>query len=400
MKTYEVAVIGAGWAGLSASFMLAQKGLGHIVLERGRVGDTWRKQRWASFHMNTPNVLTVLPGDRYEGPAPEGFMSGEDFISMLESYVKRHSLPVRGNTTVVDVSPAEGHFEIRTYDDTMRADALVVATGNLNISVRPAISERLPSSVLQLDGADYRDPASVPDGAILVVGCGDTGGQIAEELARAGRRVFLSTGRNGRVPRRYRGRDIFLWMSESQLNRRPRQPGASRALVGRTGTLSLQSLSALGVTLVGRARNVSPSGSILFDDSLAESAAFADDLSQGLKSAIDEYITREGIEAPAAEPDPGETVPARFPDPPITKLDLISEGIRTVIWATGLTGNFSWLNVPGAIDNEGRPLQERSLSVPGVYFIGLDNPEAQRSGTVLAAGHEAERIVNHLASAR
>jgi putative flavoprotein involved in K+ transport len=258
------------------------------------------------------------------------------------------------------------------------------------------MASKLPASIHQIDGAEYRYPEGLPDGGVMVVGCGDTGGQVAEELVLTGRRVYLSTGRNGRIPRRYRGRDIFLWMSESKLNTRPRQPGANRALVGRDHTITLQSLSARGVALLGRIRDVSGSGRVFLEDSLTESATFADELSAGVKSAIDDYIRREGIAAPDAEPDPEETIASRFPDPPILELDLNAAGITTVIWATGFRGNFDWLKVPGAVDDDGNPIQEKSVSVPGVYFAGLDSQEALRSGTVLVAGLEAERIVQHL----
>ena len=397
MEHWEIIVIGAGWAGLSASYALKQSGLRHVVLERGRIGETWRTQRWASFHMNTPNALTVLPGDRYEGADPEGFLQCDEFIEMMEGYARRHDLPIREETKVQEVRPADGGFRIRTAEGTLHADALVVASGNLNVTRRPAMASRLPPSILQMDGLSYRRPELLPDGAVMVVGCGDTGGQITEELIEAGRTVFLSTGRNGRIPRRYRGRDIFLWMSDSKLNRNPRLPGTvGRALVGRKRTISLQSLSALGVVLVGRVRDVSASGTLLFEDSLAESVAYADETSERLKSKIDEYIARAGIDAPDAQPDPDETAAHEFPDPPILELGLIENGIGSVIWATGVTGDFSWLKVPGTTNANGDPVQDKSVSVPGVFFAGLDSKESQRAGTVLNAALEAERIARHL----
>ncbi len=348
--------------------------------------------------MNTPNVMTVLPGDRYKGPDPEGYMTRDAFVSMVETYRQRHGLPVREGVTVLSVRPANGGFEVDTSAGKVTARAIVAATGNLNIPRRPQMAGQLPVSINQMDGSDYRSPDSLPPGAILVVGCGNSGGQIAEDLARAGRRVFLSTGRNGRVPRRYRGRDIFLWLTDTGRMGKPRTTASGRGLIGATHTISLQSLSAEGVTLVGRLRHVSPDGRIAFDDSLAASAAFGDEMSAMLKAEIDDYIARNGIDAPEAVPDPAETAAPRFPEPPILEIDMVRDGIATVIWSTGFTGDFGWLKVPGAVDDNGAPIREEGKSVPGVYFAGLDSLDSLRAGTVLAAQEEAERIVGQISA--
>ncbi len=397
MDHYDVVVVGAGWAGLSVSYELTRAEFNHIVVERGSIGETWRTQRWESFHMNTPNVLTVLPGDQYEGLEPEGFMSCQAFIEMLENYADRWRLPVQKRTVVEDICRFGKEFYVKSTSGTVAADNIVIATGNLNVPRIPEIASKLPSSIHQIHGVEYTMADALPKGAVAVVGCGDTGGQIAEELMEEGRRVYLSTGRNGRVPRRYRGRDFFIWMSQSMLNRNPRPPGnAGRALIGRKRTITLQSLSAKGVTVVGRVRDATASGKLLFDDTLADSARHADETSAGVKEKIDAYIEREGINAPQADDDLEETVSPNFPDPPILELDLVSDGVSSVIWATGLCGNFDWLNVPGTVDADGQPIHENSLSAPGVYFIGLDSKESQRSGTVLGASVEAARIVEHI----
>ncbi|NKB54544.1 MAG: SidA/IucD/PvdA family monooxygenase [Rhizobiaceae bacterium] len=400
MDHYEVVVIGGGWAGLSVSHALQQASLRHVVFERGRIGESWRTQRWSSFHMNTPNALTVLPGDLYEGPEPEGFMKCSEFILMLEDYASRNRLPLNDQTDVMEVRTTEGQFEVQTSKGSVTADALVIASGNLNVPKIPDIASKLPPSILQLHGIEYHQPEALPDGAVMVVGCGDTGGQIAEELMLAGRQVYLSTGRNGRVPRRYRGHDFFHWMSDSKLNQKPRPPGnAGRALVGRTRTISLQSLSSSGVVL-GRVRDASSSGALHFENSLADSIRYADETSAGVKEKIDDYIKREGIAAPIAEDDPDETITPDLPKPPLKELDLIANGVGTVIWATGLKGNFDWLKVPGTIDSDGEPIHDKSVSAPGVFFAGLDSAESQRAGTVLVAAFEAERIIGHLTARR
>lgn len=396
----DVAVIGAGWAGIGVSRGLQAAGLSHIVYERSRICETWRSQRWKSFHMNTPNVLTVMPGDRYGGDDPEGYMTRDDFVRMVEDYAQRHQLPIRENTTVSSVSPTGDSFEIVSSAGRVICRNLVVATGNLNVPRRPPLASALPATLNQIDVSDYRDAQSLPPGAILVVGCGNSGGQIAEDLVQNGRSVFLSTGRNGRVPRRYRNRDIFLWLTDTGRMARPRNSSSGRGLIGATHTISLQSLSAQGITLLGRLRDVLPDGTLTFDDSLADSVAYGDQMSQELRREIDDYIEKTDLKAPPAVPDAAETVAPRFPDPPILRLDLAEAGITTVLWSTGFTGDFSWLAVPGALDARGDPAQEKGLSVPGVYFAGLDTQESLMAGTVLAVGQETARIVDHILANR
>ncbi len=327
----DVVVIGAGWAGVSVSYALKRDGLRHAVFERDRICETWRTQRWSSFRMNTPNLLTVLPGDRYEGDDPEGYMTRDAFVAMVVDYARRHDLPVREGTRVIEVSPLDAHFSIRTASGQFAARFVVVASGNLNIPKRPKVASRLPSSTKQIDGSDYRDAASLEEGAILVIGCGNSGGQIAEDLAQSGRRVFLSTGRNGRVPRTHRNRDIILWLTDTGRMAKPRETSSGRGLIEATHTISLQSLSAMGVTLLGRLDDATAEGKLTFSDSLAESAAYGDRMSEALRHEIDVYIARSGIVAPEPLPDPAETVPPRFPTPPIRELDLLAEGITTVI---------------------------------------------------------------------
>lgn len=397
---HDVIIVGAGWAGLSVSYSLARVGIKHVILERNRICETWRSQRWDSFRMNTPNVMTVLPGDQYDGGDPEGYMSRDEFVAMLEDYARRNALPVRDHTNVENVRQVSGGFEVRTSFAVLHAGCVVVATGNLNVAIRPGIANRLPTTVGQIDGTDYRSAAALRPGAILVVGCGNTGGQIAEELVQQGRKVFLSTGRNGRVPRTYRGRDIFLWLTDTGRMAKPRTTASGRGLIGATHTISLQSLSAQGVVMLGRLQGCTPDGRLSFDDTLADSAAYGDEMSATLRREIDDYIFAGSLDAAVAAPDPAEVVSPCFPDPPIREIDLAAEDITTVIWAVGLRGDFSWLQVPGALDANGNPVQRECVSVPGIYFAGLDSLASLRAGTVLAAGEEASRIVEHIAANR
>lgn len=395
-QRHEVTVIGAGWAGASVSYALKNVGIDHVVLERNRICETWRTQRWDSFRMNTPNVLTVLPGDSYIGEEPEGYMTRDDFVEMVEGYVRRNELPVRQNTEVESVLPSEGGFLVRTSSGTMQADHVVIATGNLNVPKWPDLASQFPASIHRMDGTDYRSASALPPGAVLVIGCGNTGGQIAEELARDGRVVFLSTGRNGRVPRTYRGRDIFLWLTDNGRMGKPRTTASGRGLIGATHTISLQSLSAQGVTILGRLDDCSPEGILTFDDTVLGSAIYGDEISAILRQEIDDYIDQNALEVETASPDPAEIVAPLFPTPPIREVSLEAEGIATVIWAVGLRGNFDWLEVPGALDANGDPIEDGGISVPGIYFAGLDSLASLRAGTVLAAGEDAARVANHI----
>jgi putative flavoprotein involved in K+ transport len=403
----DALVIGAGWAGLGASHALTQAGLRHRILERARIGETWRTQRWDSFRMNTPNVQTVMPGDRYNGPDPEGVLTRDEFVALLEDFAERNRLPVEPDTPVTDLARSQenGAYRLTTPRGTMQARNVVIASGNLNCPQRPAWAAALPLGLHQIDASDYRSAAALHAGAILVVGSGQSGGQIAEDLAQAGRAVFLATSQVGRARRRYRGRDIMIWLVQCGLFDISRkdfmQPSgriAPRPLFGALHTISLQSLSAQGVVLLGRFTGVERDGQLAFADDLKEHIRFADEASAHMTRQIDEYIVRAGIDAPVAEPDPAETVAPRLPSPPIRSLDVTECGITTVIWCTGFKGDFGWVRLPGVLDAQGQPVHEDGVaSLPGVYFAGLDFATTRKSGTILAIAKESARLVEHIA---
>lgn len=400
----DVVVIGAGWAGLSISQRLSVAGVPHLVLERGRIGETWRSQRWDTFHFNLPRVLTVMPGDRYEGTDPERAMSRDEFVAMLESYAFRHSLPVHHDEAVIEVTlAAAGNYLVRTPQRTLRAGNVVVASGSLNRAKRPVLSRQISQDISQIDASDYRSASVLEPGAVLVVGSGQSGGQIAKDLADAGRQVFLATSRNGRIPLRYRGRHMALWAVDGGLLDVRRESfvlpsGAvpARALQGALETLSLQSLGALGVVLLGKVG--SAQGTVLsFSTDVAENVRFADEASAALRRRVNDYIEQAGIQAPAAIDDPAEVVPAKLPSPPITSLDLKDSGIGTIIWCTGFDGDFSWLRIIGAIGEDQQPLHLDGIgAVSGLYFPGLDFASTRKSGTILAAAEESLRMVAHI----
>ena len=402
----DAVVVGAGWAGLGVSHSLARRGLRHSILERGRIGETWRTQRWDSFRMNTPNVQTVMPGDSYDGTDPFGALTRNQFVALLEDFTKRNGLPVEPDTTVTELAGGQenGEYRLTTSRGTLLARNVVIASGNMNCPVRPPWAAALPPSLRQIDASDYRSAAHLPAGGVLVVGSGQSGAQIADELVEAGRTVFLATGQVGRLSRRYRGRDIVIWLVESgflDVRREEiiRLTGRipARGLLGAEYTLSLQALSARGIVLLGRFTGAEEGGRLLFADDLEAHVRFADEASTNVKRYIDEYISRSGIDAPVSEPDPAETVTAQLPNPTVRSLGVAESGITTLVWCTGFRGDFSWVNLPGVLDSQGQPIHADGVAaLPGIYFAGLDFASTRKSGTILAIAEEAHRLVEHI----
>ncbi|WP_114945238.1 NAD(P)-binding domain-containing protein [Microvirga calopogonii] len=409
IECFDVAVIGAGWAGLGVSYYLAQAGLRHCVLECSRIGETWRTQRWDTFRLNTPNWASMMPGDRYDGPDPDGFMTRDAFVALLEDFAARNHLPVETQTPVsaLTFDGEQDRFRLETRSGVRWARNVVIASGSLNRPRRPKVATGLPAGLLQLDASDYRNPASLPAGAVLVVGSAQCGGQIAEDLVQAGRRVFLATGRVGRGARRYRGHDIVFWFTRSGLFDLPRKEFVDasgyimgRPLLGAGRTLSLQSLSAQGVVLLGRLVGIED-GSLTFAGDLEENLRFGDEVSKRIKRSIDAYITSEDIDAPASDDDPAETIAAHLPDPPILSLDPAEAGIASLIWCTGFEGEFGWVQVPGVLDSRGQPVHEEGVTAqPGLYFAGLDFGSTRNSGTLLSLAKEGQQLVSHLLTRR
>jgi len=398
----DAAVVGAGWAGLGVSCGLTQRGVSHQVLERARIAETWRTQRWDSFHINTPNSLTVMPGDRYLGSDADGAMSCREFVALLSDYAARHSLPVRQETPVTELSvDRDGLYSITVPKGILRSRNVVIASGDQNVPRRPPFSVTLPQHIHQMDASDYRNATALVTGAVLVVGGAQSGGQIAEDIAEQGREVYLATSRVGRLPRSYRGSHTADWMVRVGLIDVPRediimQQGGlyARPLQGARHTISLQSLSAQGVTLLGRFAGFA-NGVFNFAEDVDDNVRFADEGSATLRGKIDDFIKRNNINAPEAEPDPAEVVAPRLPHPRIASLDPDRVGITTVIWCTGFRGDFSWVRVPGVIDEHGTPIHKNGVApVAGMYFAGLDFAVSRRSGTILAIDEEANRFGN------
>ena len=416
MTELDAVIVGAGQTGLGVSYFLQRDDRKHIVFEQGQIGESWLSQRWDSFRLNTPNFMNVLPGLPYDGPEPDGFWSRDEYVAYLRHYVDHWRLPVRTRVTVVSVEQANGDecFIVRTTTDgqaeePVSARSIVIACGMQRTLKFPPTRSRIPHDILQLHTADYRSPAALPPGAVLVVGGAQSGCQIAEELLLSGRTVYLSTSRVGRVPRRYRGRDILEWwidmkflnvtyasLEDKSIARAP-QPQASG--IGRYGhTLSLQHLARQGAVILGRLLDVD-AGALVLGDDAAANVRYADEFSQRQKSNIDAYLARAGITLPPLEDDPADA-----PDPeaacisPLRRLNLADAKVRTVIWATGFGGDFSWIHLP-AFDAEGKPLHQQGVaSVRGLYFIGFPWLRSRKSGIIYGIEADAQYIAAALAT--
>lgn len=402
----ETVVVGAGHAGVAASWALAEEGLEHVVLEQGRVGETWRTDRWRTFRLNTCRWMSRLPGQALADAERDGFDTAEEFAAALAGYARDRGLPVRTGTGAASVAPSDGGFVVQTADEAYAARNVIVASGFQKLPLRPAAAASLSARVLQLDTATYREPAALPDGGVLVAGGGQSGAQIAEDLARSGRRVVLATSRVGRIPRRYRGRDALAWWTESGFyDRRPgdvpeavlrmRQPLLSGNDDGHT--LSLQLLSSLGVVLAGRIEAVSGE-EVRFDGSAARNAAFADQVSAELRGDIDAHIARCGIDAPPAGDDPADRpMPGLGRDAP-GELRLDRDGIGAVIWCCGMQPHLAALaplGLDGGVDHVDGVAAE-----PGLYLIGAPWLATRKSGIIWGAPDDAARIAAHIAGRR
>ena len=408
--TLDLIIVGAGHAGLAASQVAAAAGLEHVVLERGEIGESWRSQRWKSFTLNTPNVLNRLPGSAPGGEDLDAFEGRDAWVARLEGYARRHSLPVRTRMPVTAVERADGGFGVATEAETFFGRTVVIASGAINVPKVPSAGASLDPRIERWSTASYREPAQLPDGPVLIVGSGQSGVQIAEDLLDAGRAVYLATGRVGRAPRRLRGRDTLVWLRESGwMDERPSdlpdpgmrfwaQPQISG--VGPLGhTVSLQSLAARGVTLLGHLESTDGHRARFAAD-LPTHIAFADEFARRIRERVDEHIERRGIDAPPSGPDPADEPvadPTRFTAP--TELDLADRGIRTVIFSTGFGADFSWLRLP-VCDARGTPIHAAGRSpVDGLWFLGLPWLRTRKSGIIFGALEEGTAVVGEVVAA-
>ena len=397
----DTLVIGAGQAGLGVSRELRARGVEHLVLERGRIGETWRSQRWDSFALNTPAWMNRLPGDA-PPDRPDDFVSAPQFVMDLQRYAFRQRLPIREGVSVHALARHPDGLRVQTDDGAFDARAVVLASGGTCVPRVPAIGDGLSPSVLQVHTADYRTPDALPAGGVLVVGGGQSGVQIAEDLLRAGRQVHLATSAVGRMPRRYRGRDSFAWLADDGFfDETPDRamPGPSPQISGAAGghTLSYQHLCGLGAVLVGGVAGMSGER-VTFRDDLARNIRFADEASETFRSRIDAHIARVGAAAPDPEPDPADTPWDRrvLPSSP-RRLHLGRAGIRTVIWATGFSPATSFVRAP-VLDERGKVLhRDGATALPGLFVVGQTWLRTRRSGTVYGVTADAPHVAGMVA---
>jgi putative flavoprotein involved in K+ transport len=415
MTTLDTVIVGAGQAGLGVSYFLQRDGRKHVVFERGRIGESWLSQRWDSFRLNTPNSMNVLPGLPYDGPEPDGFWRRDELVHYFQRYVEHFQLPVRTGVTVLSVERAEDEerFLIKTRiaghaEVPVLSRSIVIACGIQRTPKSPPTRSRIPHNVTQLHTANYRSPTALPPGAIVIVGGGQSGCQVAEELLSAGRTVYLCTSKVGRAPRRYRGRDLLEWWVDMKLcdvtfasledKSISRATPAQVSGVGRYGhTVSLQQLARQGAVILGRLLDVE-TGTLVLSDEGAAHVRYADAFSQRLKDDIDAYLARAGITPPPLENDPADV-----PDPlaecvsPLRRLNLREAKVSTVIWATGFTADFSWIHLP-VLDANGKPIHQRGISpLRGLYFIGFPWLSSRKSGIIYGIEEDAHYIAGAIA---
>jgi putative flavoprotein involved in K+ transport len=395
MEHVRVAVVGAGQAGLAVSRELSGRGVEHVVLERGRVAQTWR-DRWESFCLVTPNWTVQLPGGVYDGSDPDGFMVRDEVVAHLERYAA--DAPVREGVDVASVEPGE-RLLLRTSEGELGADSVVVATGTYRRPHLPAAAASLPADLLRLTADDYRSPAAFPDGAVLVVGSGQSGCQIAEELHEAGRDVVLSCGRAPWFPRRPGGRDLMWWAQQSgfldltfeSLPAPEARLFANVLSSGRDGghDLHLRVLRDEGVTLAGRFLGAD-GGRARFADDLGTSVAWGDDRYRDLVRLCEPVAREHGLDGVLDEPEPFDAA-----SPESFELDRLG----AVVFTSGFRPDYaSWLP-PGAFDELGFPLQRdgESTVVPGLYFLGVHFMRKRKSSLLLGVGEDAAIVAERIA---
>lgn len=399
---HRVVIIGAGQAGLSVSYFLTRAGIAHVVLDKGGVGHAWR-ERWDSFSLVTPNWTINLPGRPYHGDDPDGFMARDAFVDYMQRWAEGFDAPVTSGVVVSGVARDADGFALDTSDGRVTAEAVVVATATHQQPKIPAVAEKLPAELAQMHAQSYKNPAQLAKGAVLVVGSGQTGCQIVEDLLRAGRKVYLSVGRAGRLPRRYRGRDCIAWQRDlGLLDRTPemldgpaQRFAADPHVSGRDGgaTISLHDFHRRGVVLLGRLDGAD-GDTLRFDDTLQGEIRFADDYAARFLASIDDLIARDGLNVPPATDDELYGG-AQADDPPLADprtLDVAQCDISTVIWATGFAFDFSWIDCP-VTDGFGYPeTRAGATGVDGLYFCGLNWMTKRKSGILYGVAEDAEHV--------
>jgi len=401
---HDTVIIGGGQAGLAMSYHLRQRGREHIILERHRVAERWRTERWDSLRFQLPNSWLELPGKSYAGSDPDGFVHHSDVLRFIVDYAAEIAAPVRTGVEVTNLSRDEsnGDYALETSDGQIHAQHVVIATGPFQRSLIPDCSRAVPSSIYQTDAVHYRNPASLPPGAVLIAGSGNSGCQIADELLQGGRRVFLAIGRHRRVPRRYRGKDVIWWYEnlgrfDVNIDTFPSRTYPPTIIItGVNGGYDLdpRRLGHAGVTLLGRMLGIAD-GALALADDVDQLLAAADKSCAGFIEEAEALATTKSMSSELQPKDePAPLPPLRFDG--IRKLNLREENIGTIIWANGYGYNFDWLKLP-IIDANGAPIQQRGVTAcPGVYFLGLHWMHTFRSAILSFVGRDASYLAGHM----
>ncbi|MCG4454165.1 NAD(P)/FAD-dependent oxidoreductase [Pseudomonas sp. MMS21-TM103] len=402
----DTLVIGAGQAGVAMSEHLSKLGVPHLVLERQRIAEAWRTGRWDSLVANGPAWHDRFPGLEFDDLDPDAFAPKERVAAYFEAYARKFNAPIRTGVEVKSVlrNAKRPGFTIETSEGVIQANRVVAATGPFQRPVIPPIAPR-DERLLQIHSAEYRNPQQLPEGAVLVVGAGSSGAQIAEELQRAGKQVYLSVGAHDRPPRAYRNRDFCWWLGVlGEWDAEAAQPGKEHVTIAVSGarggqTVDFRRLAQEGMQLVGLTKAFE-NGVVSFQADLADNLARGDENYLALLDAADAYIARNGLDLPL-EP----AARATFPDPaclttPILELNLAEAGISSIIWATGFAVDYSWLQVD-AFDAKGKPQHQRGVSSePGVYFVGLPWLSRRGSSFIWGVWHDAKHVAGHIATQR
>ena len=400
---HSVAVIGGGQAGLSISWYLKRAGIDHVVFEKERAGHAWRAERWDTFCLVTPNWQCQLPGFPYEGDDPNGFMVRHEIVDYMDRFVASFGPPLREGVMVKSLKRNPHHgFTLETSDGVHVADQVVIAAGGYQIPIVPRCAERLPADIAHIHSSAYRNPAQLPEGAVLVVGSGQSGCQIAEDLHLAGRKLHLCVGDAPRVARRYRGKDVVEWLHlmgyyDLPVHEHPLREGVrdktNHYVTGRDGgrDIDLRRHALDGMELYGRLLDVT--GNILVcDDDLAQCLDQADQVSESIKTSIDNFIARKNIAAPEeARYSPVWTPPRERPE-----LDYRAAGITSIVWCIGFRTDYSWVDLP-VFNGRVQPVHVRGVaSIPGVYFLGLPWLYTWGSGRFSGVARDAAYLAEHI----
>lgn len=403
VETVETLIIGGGQAGLAVSEHLSKRGAPHLIVERHRIAERWRSERWDSLVANGPAWHDRFPSLSFADIDPNSFATKDRIVEYFEAHARQIAAPVRCGVDVREVvSKADGTgFRAETSAGVIEATNVVAATGPFQRPIIPAVVP-LDAGIKQIHSNSYRNPGQLLGGAVLVVGAGSSGAQIADELQRAGKRVYLSVGPHDRPPIRYRGKDFCWWLGVLGLwDAKTREPGMEHVTISVSGahgghTVDFRRFAARGMTLVGRAGPFTD-GVMHFADDLVQSIARGDANYLSVLDAADAYVTSNGLELPA-EPN----ARTMEPDPPcisdpLLQLDLTEAGVTSIVWATGFALDFGWLKA-GTYDAKGTPLHQRGVSeVPGLYFLGLAWLSRRASPFIWGVWHDAEYVAGHIA---